>query len=620
MEAGKHNIKELFQQDVRYFIPTFQRPYVWNQERQWEPLWDDVRNIAEGYAEALEKSNGDHAQAEEEVGTHFLGAIVLQQVHTPTAEIDRRDVIDGQQRMTTLQILLDAAQEVLEEEGFRKEAKRLQKLVLNDEDFAEGDAQFKLWPTSSDQGAFRAAMTNGQGTGDFENSLIVQAHEFFSLQIREWLHNADPEERIRLADALHTALLGLLILVVIDLKTGDDAYVIFETLNARGTPLLASDLVKNYILQNASSLGYDPDDLYEKYWKGFEDEWWRKEMRQGRITRPRIDAFLNYWLIARCFDEVASHNVFPMFREYVSDELTSDDESESVKEQSTLTDIVNDIRRNGLTFHRLEEPKGYSRDEQTFLYRWNTLQAGVITPVLLELFSTDTRLLKEESRLRALRALESFLVRRTICRMTTKDYNRLVLDLLSELEGKIGNADEIIVDFLAKQTADSREWPSDEKIVDAMIDLPLYRLLTRARLRMILEGLEEAMRTPKAEEAHVPTGTLTIEHVLPQKWRKHWPLELVDDPVEYHRQFSMRERKKHAIGNLTLVTGKLNPALSNGPWDHKQEGLQDHSTLFLNKRLLARWGGGPFSEAEIDERSSELAKLAVKVWPSPEHL
>lgn len=612
MEAGKHNIKELFQKDVRYIIPTFQRPYVWNLERQWEPLWDDVRNLAEEYAERLVEENGNHAIAEEKVGTHFLGAIVLQQVPTPTAEIDRRDVIDGQQRMTTLQILLDAAQEVLEEDGYDKEAKRLRRLVTNDEDFAEGDARFKLWPTLGDQDAFRAAMTNGQGTTQFGKSLIVQAHEFFSFQIREWLNSAELHDRSRLADALHTALLGLLVLVVIDLKTGDDAYVIFETLNARGTPLLASDLVKNFILQSASAKGYDPDELYESYWATFEEDWWREDVQQGRITRPRIDVFLNYWLIARRFEEVASHNVFPLFRDYVTATL------DNAEQRANLTDVVRDIRHNGQTFRRLEATNGHTPEEQTFLYRWQTMEARVATPLLLELFSAGTEQLTEKKKLRTLRALESFLVRRTICRMTTKDYNRLFQELLSRLANNISHADEIVIDFLGGQTADSREWPSDEKVIRAMLDLPLYRLLTRGRTRMILEGLEEAMRTAKAEEPQVYRGRLTIEHILPQEWRGHWPLELLEDPEEYHRQIDTRERLKHTIGNLTLVTGKLNPALSNGAWEAKQIGLQEHSTLFLNKRLLAKWGAESFGEAKIRERGLELAKLAIKVWPGPE--
>ena len=612
MEADKHNIKELFQKDVRYIIPTFQRPYVWNQEKQWEPLWDDVRNLAEEYAEKLVEENGNHALAEQKVGTHFLGAIVLQQVATPTAEIDRRDVIDGQQRMTTLQILLDAAQEVLEEEGYDKEAKRLRRLVTNDEDFAEGDAKFKLWPTLGDQEAFRAAMTNGQTAPAFSKSLIVQAHEFFSFQIREWLNSAEQPDRARLAEALHTVLLGLLVLVVIDLKTGDDAYVIFETLNARGTPLLASDLVKNFILQSASAQGYDTDELYETYWATFEETWWREDVQQGRITRPRIDVFLNYWLIARRFEEVASHNVFSLFREYVTATL------DHGPHKANLTDIVRDIRHNGHTFRKLEETNGHTPPEQTFLYRWQTLEARVATPLLLELFSADAGQLAEVKRLRALRALESFLVRRTICRMTTKDYNRLIQELLARLAGNIGQADAIVVDFLAGQTADSREWPSDEKVTQSMVDLPLYRLLTRGRMRMILEGLEEAMRTAKAEEPQVYRGRLTIEHILPQEWREHWPLVQPGDPEEYRRRFDARERLKHTIGNLTLVTGKLNPSLSNGPWNVKQEGLREHSTLFLNKRLLTKWGGRPFAEPEINERGLELARLAIQVWPGPE--
>jgi uncharacterized protein with ParB-like and HNH nuclease domain len=291
MEADKHTVKALFEKDRRYIIPTFQRPYVWDQEKQWEPLWDDVRNLAERYADALNEEDNQTAKAEEKTGTHFLGAIVLQQIPTSAIDMDRRNVIDGQQRMLTLQILLDAAQSIIEEENFKKEAKQLSKLVLNDEDFAEGDDIFKIWPTSGDREAFRAAMTNSQTVEGFEDSKVVQAHEFFSLQVKEWLRTADEIERAKKVQAITTALIGLIELVVIDLKTNDDAYVIFETLNARGTPLLASDLVKNYILQTASGKGLDTNKIYEENWKVFEENWWREDIRQGRLVRPRIDVF-----------------------------------------------------------------------------------------------------------------------------------------------------------------------------------------------------------------------------------------------------------------------------------------------------------------------------------------
>lgn len=604
MEAGTHTVKELFQRDIRYIIPTFQRPYVWKQEQQWEPLWDDVRNVAERYAEALEAADDRYAEAEQATGTHFLGAIVLQQIPTPTAEIDQRDVIDGQQRMATLQILLDAAQEVIEKEGYKREAKQLRKLVFNDEDFAEGDERFKLWPTSGDRDAFRAAMTNDQDTQGFESSLVVQAHEFFSLQIGEWLHAVDVDKRAQRAHALNTALIGLLELVVIDLKTGDDAYVFFETLNARGTPLLASDLVKNFVLQTASSGGLSPDDIYTDYWKTLEDDWWRQDVRQGRIVRPRIDVFLNYWLIARQQDEVPSHKVFPLFRKYVDGSSAS------------IVDIVRDIRHIGATYRHLDDFETTSA-EGTFLYRWRTVQAGVVTPLLLQLFSASQEQLSRDRRVRCLHALESFLIRRMICRMTTKDYNRLFLELTSRIDGKIHFADEIVIEYLREQTAESRLWPTDDRLQSALLDLPLYRLLTRARLRMVLEAIEEALRTGKAEERHVVPRKLTIEHVLPQSWREHWPLEIVDDPEEHHRRIVRRERLKHTIGNLTLVTEKLNPALSNGSWEKKQQGLQEHSTLHLNKRLLCKWSVAPFAEPEIEERGAQLAQLACTVWPAP---
>ena len=106
--------KQLFQKDVHYAIPEFQRPYVWSQEEQWEPLWNDLQNVAEDYLEQRSKT-ADAVEAQSKTKAHFLGAIVMQQVPTPAKDIERREVIDGQQRVTTIQLLLDATQEVLQD-------------------------------------------------------------------------------------------------------------------------------------------------------------------------------------------------------------------------------------------------------------------------------------------------------------------------------------------------------------------------------------------------------------------------------------------------------------------------------------------------------------------------
>jgi hypothetical protein len=597
VKADTLTLKALFQKDVRYVIPTFQRPYVWNQEEQWEPLWDDLRNTAERYLDELDRAAGDMPRAEENTGSHFLGAVVLQQRPTASAQIDARQVIDGQQRLTTMQLLIDAAQEALEELG-ADEADRLSWLVLNDH--ATGDDVFKLWPTSLDRDAFRAAMTNGLSPEGFESSPIVQAHDFFRLQIREWIDQAaDANEQSRRIHALETTLFGLMEMVVIDLATADDAFVIFETLNARGTPLLASDLVKNYVLQSATAEHLSADELYERDWKPLEDKWWRDEVRQGRIVRPRIDVFLNYWLIMRTTDEIASPDVFPAFKSYVEDNNKS------------VTEVAHDLRRVGSIYRNFDSFDPWS-PEGTFFYRWRTIDAGVTTSLLLWLFDQEGVL--EPKRLeRALAGLESFLVRRMLCRMTTAGYNNLFLELVSRLaKDDPTQADDILITYLAEQTAESRLWPDDQKFTGDLLDLPLYRLLTRGRLRMVLETLEDNLRTPKTEEEHVARGTLTIEHILPQTWVDHWPLPMDVDPVQAALD---RNRLLHSLGNLTLVNNKLNPSLSNSPWQSKAGALADHSILHLNKDLLSSYAENDWSEAAIRERGQSLAAAAARIWP-----
>ncbi|MDN5914707.1 MAG: DUF262 domain-containing protein [Pseudonocardia sp.] len=127
MRADTLSLKDLFHKDVRYVVPTFQRSYVWKQDEQWEPLWEDVRNAAERYLDEVDRIGGDpataRARAITHVGRHFMGAIVVQQQLTGAAELETRDVIDGQQRLTTLQLLADAAQQVTEEDGFAAEAR-----------------------------------------------------------------------------------------------------------------------------------------------------------------------------------------------------------------------------------------------------------------------------------------------------------------------------------------------------------------------------------------------------------------------------------------------------------------------------------------------------------------
>lgn len=589
MDTDTLTPKAMFQKDIRYTIPTFQRRYVWNLEDQWEPLWEDVRNTAEDYLEKLEASGGESVEAERNTKKHFLGALVVQQVSTATKDIEQREVIDGQQRLTTLQLLLDAVQYVCEERNAKGVETRLERLVLNDNRvLVKEEDVFKLWPTVHDRPAFTHAMHNGLATDGFEDSLIVQAHEYFQLQASQWI-DSEPNSKQARMDALETAVTGMLHMVVIDLGPQDDPHLIFETLNARGTPLLESDLIKNYVASRTKVDG-------EVIWGDLDHNWWREDVRQGRLRRPRIDALLDYWLEMRTWDDVSAGKVFSTFRR-----LAADREIEA---------IVGDLKSDLSNFRRFEEgPRAAAED--VFHYRAGVMQMATFTPVLLVLLSWP-----EGIRIDALKALESFLVRRMVFRGTTKDYNRMALDLVRELDGwDPERGAQAVVSFLSSQKAESRRWPTDADLESAFRTLPLYRLLTRGRLRLVLEAIEERHRREyMTEEKEVPRN-LTIEHVLPQSWERHWPLP---GEIEEEEERQERNRLVHTIGNLTLVTSRLNPALSNAPWEEKQATLDKHSVLLLNRELLATYAAEAWTEKTIVARSLQMAKLVAEAWPGPD--
>jgi hypothetical protein len=283
MKPATNTLAELFHAPVRYVIPLYQRPYVWKLETHWRPLWEDVVDVVERQA--------DPAVA---TASHFLGAVVLEHEQTHPGEAARRLVIDGHQRLPTLQLLLSAAALEADLAGAAREARLLRALTLNDEDLTSGGERFKVWPTNANRVAFRDVMRSDAGHAgpDDPNNTIHEAHAFFRRSARAWSRDNHPSDEVVVErfDALRVALTSLLSMVSINLEPGDNAQVIFETLNARGTPLLAMDLVKNAVFYRASLAGLDTDELHEQIWQPeLGDDYWRKEQRQGRLKRPRAE-------------------------------------------------------------------------------------------------------------------------------------------------------------------------------------------------------------------------------------------------------------------------------------------------------------------------------------------
>ena len=231
----------------------------------------------------------------------------------------------------------------------------------------------------------------------------------------------------------------------------------------------------------------------------FDDQWWRDEVRQGRLLRPRLDMILNYWLAMRTGSEVSPTRVFDVFRSYVGNK--------------DLSSVMSAARKDLANYRDYETATGRNVDEKLFYYRTDAMQARVIAPILLLLLGIEPA-----TSMGTLDALESFLVRRMICRQTTKDYNRLILELASRIqESGLDKADEVTSGFLREQTAYSREWPSDASVAHALESSPLYRLLTRGRLRVVLEGVETRLRSSgKSEQTAVPRNLTSVR----QKTRK----------------------------------------------------------------------------------------------------
>ena len=601
MRADPLTLTAVFGKDVRYVVPMFQRPYVWNMKEHWEPLWDDIRGVTERVEDARVKAAATGEQ--DAAPPHFLGAIVLELMHTGSGAIETRSVIDGQQRLTTLQVFIAAAKATADSFGLEQQGRLLGKLLLNDPDLVhEPDHEFKVWPTNSDRDAFRAVM------GEEPLSALPQTAsmklgttmQYFKSVVDTWSREVPEDEREARFSALVSTLRAHIKVVAIDLDLEDNAQVIFETLNARGTPLQAADLIKNLLFQRADKEGATVDVLYEKHWAPFDRESWRREVRQGRLMRPTLDVFLSHWLAMVKEHETLIHQLYPALRDYVN--------SSGLRAAEVMADLS---RSSGIYLEMQQYPRRSA--EGQFFYRQTLMDTTTTVSLLLYLFRLGADEFLPARRAKALKVLESYLVRRMLCRLTGKSYNQIFLALLAEVKKRPASADIVFVEFFQRQGGESRSWPTDAEVRDSISSTPLYTALSRSRVRLVLEALEQAMRTDLSENAQADS-VLTIEHLLPQNWKEHWPLPADVDP---ELGAVTRDKIKHTLGNLTLVTGKLNSVESNRGWTEKKEALREHSVLRMNLRLLkddpAAW-----DERSITARSAELAEMVLQLWPGPD--
>ncbi|MEQ6897959.1 DUF262 domain-containing protein [Microbacterium sp. KR10-403] len=586
--------KDIFYNPTRLTVPLFQRPYVWSQQEQWEPLWQDIVRL-------IQVIEGPNPAA-----THFLGAIVIQQVPAALGGLPTWNVIDGQQRLTTLQLLLDALHAVLDQCGLEGLADQVLPLVENPKSYRKAPAdRLKLSPTNRDREAFDAVMS-APAPIDYAGlpaSRLRDAHHFFSEAIAEWLDDGEVEQKAAL---LVGAVIERLEIASIRLDANEDAQAIFETLNARGTPLSAADLIKNFIFQHV-----DPAEAERTYlasWAEFETPWWETDVTSGRIKNPRASLFLWQWLVARTLTDFPIREVFTQFKHYVN------------TVENDVTVLLPQIRAAADRYRSVIEgsanPIGPLTRTQLFSYRVGTLDSEISRPLLIWLHEPEQAGIPETDRDQILAVLESWFVRRALVKAPSQGSNRFLVDLLQHLSRQpketLGQATRA---FLVANHTPVGYWPGDEEVRAALIDTNVYDNYRRSRLRMVLEALEDAKRGyPGANPlamGPIVRHKATIEHLMPQSWRKHWPADLTDDGERE------RDRRIQQLGNLTIVTQALNSRVSNGPWAQKRAHFLASDDVLITKDSLALTSDRSWDERAIVTRTEQMIKQICVVWPAP---
>ena len=567
LQAGETTLNKLLNTSRQFIVPIFQRNYSW-QKSQYEQLWFDILRASK----FKEKQN------------HFIGSIVYIDMGTPAGRPQQLLLIDGQQRLTTISILLCAIKDYVQKFNLETKLINLAKIknqFLYNSDEIDED-RYKLLLNVQDKETYIKLIDNTIFTVNKPATNIIKCYEFFYERIEDFIKQHGQ------IDEIYAGIFKLSLVSISLDKDSDNPQMIFESMNSTGKDLSQTDLLRNYLL-----MGLTPEKqtrLYKTYWKPME-ELFGEDIYKNDVNK--FDYFIRDFLTLKSDTGhiCKINNVYENFKRYYLDN--------NCEKFAVLKDLFT-YAKYYACIDLLQE-----KDDELKLYwqEFKKLDSHVVYPFLLKLYDDYSRqtLIKEDFK-KILQVVISYLWRRAICEIPTNSLSKTFATLYQTVD-KEDYVNSIIKAFVFKSSY--KRFPSDYEVREKLQTKDIYHFRLR---KYLLEALENYYHK---EPIDLNTANYTIEHIMPQNIEHNlsWQQMLGEDWQEVHSLYL------HTLGNLT-ITG-YNAEMSNKSFGEKVNGESGfkHSHLKLNESIAQ---SDVWNKKAIQRRTNILTDIILKIWKYPE--
>lgn len=567
LQAGETTLNKLLNTSRQFIVPIFQRNYSW-QKSQYEQLWFDILRASK----FKEKQN------------HFIGSIVYIDMGTPAGRPQQLLLIDGQQRLTTISILLCAIKDYVQKFNLETKLINLAKIknqFLYNSDEIDED-KYKLLLNVQDKETYIKLIDNTIFTVNKPATNIIKCYEFFYERIEDFIKEYGQ------IDEIYAGIFKLSLVSISLDKDSDNPQMIFESMNSTGKDLSQTDLLRNYLLMDLTP--EKQTRLYKTYWKPME-ELFGEDIYKNDLNK--FDYFIRDFLTLKSDTGYICkiNNVYENFKRYYLDN--------NCEKFAVLKDLFT-YAKYYACIDLLQE-----KDDELKLYwqEFKKLDSHVVYPFLLKLYDDYSRqiLIKEDFK-KILQVVISYLWRRAICEIPTNSLSKTFATLYQAVD-KEDYVNSIIKAFVFKSSY--KRFPSDYEVREKLQTKDIYHFRLR---KYLLEALENYYHK---EPIDLNTANYTIEHIMPQNIEHNlsWQQMLGEDWQEVHSLYL------HTLGNLT-ITG-YNAEMSNKSFWEKVNGESGfkHSHLKLNESIAQC---DVWNKKAIQRRTNILTDIILKIWKYPE--